>query len=333
VAVESTIPLRAIIGPGRSGTTWAGTIIDTCPEVIYRFEPFHRLAAVNPEFKSWFERLKNGEVRDSDIGTLYDLLRVADPLVNKAPFFRGKSYRLRTFGRSSLWPFARMFPLANCLYRAVYTPDTGPPLVFKEVTFIKPIRTLVEQTSVPIVYLVRHPCATVLSEIRGQGHERNPSRQRRLRELLLEHAPDYVDQFHAIIAGSDIAARTALLWRVEVEVCATAIRASDRGMLLTYEQLAADAYQESARMLKHLGLEFGDTTRRYLDSLHGQRPSHVRSPKRTGWGKRYFSVYRNPREEKDAWKLRITAEEQRKIESVVQGSPAIEQLAVLGEWW
>jgi len=326
-------PVRAIIGPGRSGTTWAGTIVDSCPDVIYRFEPFHRMAAVSREFKTWFERLKNQAVHESDIASLYDLLRIADPLVNKAPFFAGKSYRVRTLGRSPLWPVARIFPPANWLYRAAYTPVAGPPLVFKEVTFIKPIRTLIEQTAVPIVYLVRHPCATVLSEIRGQGYERNPARQRRLRELLLEHAPHYVEQFEAIIAGQDIAARTALLWRAEVEACTIAIQGSSRGMLLTYEQLAADAYRESERMLEHLGLEFGDGTRQYLDVLHGRNSTGGRLPRRTGWGKKYFSVYRNPRDEKDSWKRRITAGEQQKIESAVQGSPAIEQLATLGGWW
>jgi hypothetical protein len=186
---------------------------------------------------------------------------------------------------------------------------------------------------VPVVYLVRHPCATILSEIRGQGHERNPARQRRLRELLREHAPSYLERFPEIVAGSDVTSRTALLWRAEVEECVNIVRSCSRGMLLTYEQLAGDAYQESERMLGHLGLEFGDATRRYLDELHGTKAGATRPPRRTGWGKKYFSVYRNPKEERNSWMRRITAEERHKIESVVQGSSAIEHLARLGGWW
>jgi hypothetical protein len=326
-------PIRAIIGPGRSGTTWAGSIINSCPDVIYRFEPFHRMAVRHPEFRDWFERFKNQKVGESDLPRLYELLRVADPLVDKAPFFSGKSYPVRQQGREQLWPLARLIPPAGWLYRRMYTPPAGPPVVFKEVTFIKPIRNLIERTSVPVVYLVRHPCATVLSEIRGQGHERNPARQRRLRELLLEHAPEYVELFPDVVAGSDVASRTALLWRCEVEACANVIRSSARGMLLTYEQLAADAYRQSERMFGHLGLEFGDATRRYLDELHGERTAASKGRRRTGWGRKYFSVYRNPKEEKDSWKRRITVDEQRKIEAIVRGSPAIEHLASLGGWW
>jgi hypothetical protein len=86
-------------------------------------------------------------------------------------------------------------------------------------------------------------------------------------------------------------------------------------------------------MLKHLGLDFADQTSRYLDALHGMKSGGKTAPKRTGWGKSYFSVYRNPWHEKDSWKQRISAEEQRKIESIVQGSPATEHLAGLGGWW
>jgi hypothetical protein len=331
--VTAPPPIRAIIGPGRSGTTWAGSIIDSCPDVIYRFEPFHRMSARDVTFRSWFSRLKEERATEGDLPELYELLRRADPLVNKAPFFANKSYPQKTAGRDLLWPAARIAPPARWLYRRISSPPPGPPIVFKEVTFIKPIKGLLHKLRIPVVYLVRHPCATVLSEIRGMGRERNPARQRRLRQLLMEHAPDYVERFRAIVDGTDVVSRTALLWRCEVESCASAVLGSERGMLLTYEQLAGDAYRESERMLSHLGLEYGPETARYLDELHNEQPEAAKKPRRTGWGRKYFSVYRNPRLEKDAWKRRITAEEQRSIEAVVQGSPAIERLAALGNWW
>jgi len=329
----SELPVRAIVGPGRSGTTWAGTIADSCPEVIYRFEPFHRMATVHREFHDWFERLKRQDVRDSDVPRLYELLRIADPLVNKAPFFQVKSYPLRSLGRRQAWPMARLFGPANWLYRKAYTPAAGPPVVFKEVTFIKPLRNILERTRIPVVYLVRHPCATVLSEVRGQGRERMPERQRRLRKLLLENAPELIEQFPDVVGSSDAVSRTALLWRSEVEACVALVRRSERGMLLTYEQLAGNAYEASQAMLAHLRLPFSDLTRIYLDGLHGVRSAGRGRPKKTGWGKAYFSVLRNPRDEKDAWRTRITADDRRTIERVVQGSPAVEHLAALGGWW
>jgi hypothetical protein len=291
------------------------------------------MSAKDIGFRTWFNRLKQGKVGEGDLPGLYELLRPADPLVSKAPFFSDKSFPERTAGRDALWPIARLFPPASWLYRKAYTPAAGPPIVFKEVTFIKPIKALLENTSIPVVYLARHPCATILSEIRGLGHERNPARQRRLRQLLAEHAPHYLDRFGSIVESSDAISRTALLWRCEVESCVDSVLKSGTGMLLTYEQLAGDAYNESDRMLNHLGLKFGPGPQRYLDQLHDENAGSGNARRRTGWGKKYFSVYRNPRLEKDSWKRRITPEERRSIEAVVQGSPAIERLAALGKWW
>jgi hypothetical protein len=146
VMTERTLQVKAIVGPGRSGTTWAGSLVDSCPDVIYRFEPFHRLAQVVPEIGEWFRKLKQLEVRDQDQSRIYELLRPADPLTNKEPYFAGKSYKLFTSGRRQMWPIARMLRPARRFYRSLYSPQPGPPLVFKEVTFIKPLRNLLEHT-------------------------------------------------------------------------------------------------------------------------------------------------------------------------------------------
>jgi hypothetical protein len=326
-------PLGALIGPARSGTTWAGSIIDTSPDVVYRFEPFHRMSAVNPEFRRWFDRLKNQEVEAADVPRLYEILVRAHPLTDKAPFFPVKSYPLWTFGRELFWPVARLMRPAGRLYGAAYSPRPGPPVVFKEVTFIKPLRNLLERTSVPVIYLLRHPCPTVLSEVRRQSEGRPSVRQRRLRELLLEHGSRLAEQFPDVVAGSDAVSRTALLWRCEIEACVPLVRQSRSGMILTYEQLAGDAHAHLPALFAHLGLQFGDETRQFLDSLYGMKAYGEGGPRRTGWGGKYFSVYRNPLQEKDAWKRRISAEDRRKIESIVQGSGAVEYCAALGQWW
>lgn len=324
--------LGALVGPARSGTTWAGTIIDSCPDVIYRFEPFHRMAAADPEIREWFDRLKRREVTHSDIPRLYEILRLAHPLTNKAPFFPYKAYQLRRFGRSQMWPLARVLRPLRWIYGRAYTPNAGPPLIFKEVTFVRPVQNLVSDAAIPIVYLVRHPCATVLSEVRGQANGRL-SRQQRLRELLLEQSPWLIEQFPEVVAGKDVVSRTALLWRSEVETCAAEVRASATGMVLTYEELADDAHLHARRMFAHLGIEFGDQTLEFLDRLYCLSSNRALGPRRTGWGKKYFSVYRNPRVEKDSWTRRISNDDRRKVESIVQGSPVIEACAVKGRWW
>ena len=325
--------LMALIGPGRSGTTWAGALLDSCPEVIYRFEPFHRMARTDATFREWFDRLKQGNVTGSDLPRIYELLRTAHPLTNKPPYFPDKRYRQVSAFRERLWPAARALRLAAKAYGWVYSPPSGPPLVFKEVTFVKPLRTLVEKTSMPIVYLVRHPCATVMSDVTGQRNGKMPQdRQRRLGELLRQEAPELADRFADVVAGTDIVQRTALLWRYEIESCVPLVQQSTRGMLLTNEQLADDAHVHAKAMLQHFGLEYSDQTRAFIDSLYEIRVDGTRGPARTGWGDKYFSVFRNPREEKDAWKTKISAEDRSKIEAIVADSDAVALCAKLGSW-
>ena len=326
-------PLKAIVGPARSGTTWAGSLVDSSPDVIYRFEPFNRLSAVNAQVKHWFAKLKNQQVTEADLRRIYSLLCPADPLTNKEPFFGQKSYSLRTFGRRQMWPAARLLPPIRKLYSAAYSPRPGPPIVFKEVTFIKPLRNLIERTSVPVVYLVRHPCATILSSVSGPADGSIFRRQRRLREHLLEHAPALADRFAHVLESTDIVRRNAVLWLCEVETCVTLARSSPRGMVMTYEQLADDTYTQVQALFAHLEINYGEHTVRFIDRLYDVSAGGRQGPRRTGWGNKYYSVYRNPREQKDSWKRKMPSEDRAKVEEIVQGHAAIEYCAALGQWW
>ncbi len=306
--------------------------MDSSPDVIYRFEPFHRLGKSDPGIRRWMDRLKAQDVSESDVPEIYGVLRPAHPLTNKAPFFEHKAYRLRTLGRAQLWPLARMITPARSAYSAAYSPESGPMLVFKEVTFVRQLRSLIAQTTVPIIYLVRHPCATVLSALNAPGEGAIATRQGHLQNLLSKNAPHLLERHPGIAEGSDPVARNALLWLYEVESCATIVRESPKGMLITYEQLADDAYLHAKAMFEHIGITFGDQTRRYLDALYGSGPVGSAGPKRTGWGRRYFSVYRNPREQKDSWKRRMSAEDRTKVEKIVMDSEAVKYCAEIGGW-
>lgn len=278
------------------------------------------------------DRLKAQAVREADLPGIYSVLRPAHPLTNKAPFFPVKSYRLRSFGRSQLWPLARVLAPARAAYRAAYTPEAGPKLVFKEVTFVRQLRNLMEHTSVPVIYIVRHPCATVLSATKAPDAGAIATRQGRLTELLLKNAPQLLEKFRHVADSPDPVLRNTLLWLYEVEACTQAVRGSPRGMLVTYEQLADDAYLHAARMFDHLGIAYGEQTKLYLDALYGSAPGGKSGPRRTGWGDRYFSVFRNPREEKDSWKGRIAAADREKIERMVMDSEAVRHCAEIGRW-
>jgi hypothetical protein len=333
LVVTEQIPLKAIVGPPRSGTTWAGALVDSSPEVIYRFEPFHRLAKSKPKVGEWLNKLKSQDVREGDLRALYSLLCPAHPFTNKAPFFEQKSYPLRTFGRRQLWPLAWLIEPVSALYRLAYSPGQGPPLVFKEVTFVRPLRNLVERTSIPVVYLVRHPCATVFSAINAPHGSPLASTHLRLRQVLNKNAPEFLDRYREVIDGTDVVSQHSLMWLYQVESCVTVLRRSKTGMVITYEQLVDDAYSHGQTLFRHLGIGFGDETRRFIDGLYGMASRGTRVPRRTGWGAAYYSIYRNPRESRDIWKSKMATADRKKVESIVHGNPAVEHCATLGGWW
>jgi hypothetical protein len=276
-------------------------------------------------------RLKRQELTQEDLPQLYSHLRLAHPLTDKEPFFP-KSYRQSTVARRMLWPLARSFAPATLAYRAAYSPRASAPVVFKEVTFVRPLQNIIWKTDIPVIYLVRHPCATVLSEVHGQRQGKMPAgRQQRLYDVLRQHAPELAERFGEICAGSDVVSRAALLWRCEVEACYSAVRSSPRGLVMTYEQLASDAHRHTKAMFDHLGLAYSEQTATYIEALYGL-PGAERRWRRTGWGDRYFSVHRNPRQEKDAWKDRISADDRLKIEQIVRDSPVVSFGAAQGEW-
>ena len=205
--------------------------------------------------------------------------------------------------------------------------------MFKEVTFVRPLKNLVEQTTMPIVYLVRHPCATVLSAMNAPDGSSIASTHLRLGKTLRKDAPEFADRFGEIIDGTDAVSQYALMWLYEVESCVAAMRASGNGMVMTYEELADDAYACGERLFRHLRITFGDATRRFIDRLYGLNSASNGVPRRTGWGAAYYSVYRNPKELKDSWKTKLAIADRKKVESVVQGVPEIESCAALGNWW
>jgi hypothetical protein len=210
----------------------------------------------------------------------------------------------------------------------------GPPIVFKEVTFVRQLRNLIERTCVPVVYLVRHPCATVLSSLSAPQQGAISMKHLKLSEVLRRNAPGLMERFPHVVEGSDSVSRHALFWLYEVETCVTLIQGSANGMVMTYEQLAEDAYVQAKILFGHLGLQYGEPTKRFIDALYGLGAAEGQGgPRRTGWGDSYYSVYRNPRDQKDSWKKKMRVEDQMKVQSIVQGSAAIEFCASLGRWW
>lgn len=324
--------LFGLIGTARSGTTWVGTILDSHPDAIYRFEPFHRLRRNNPEMARVWQALRKPGLTGLDWTTedLYRLLKPADPLTNKPPYFDCKSYPVRTLGRNQVWAAARLISPVSALYRRLYSPQADAPLIFKEETFVKPIQSLLRFTDIPIVYLTRHPCATALSEISGaaEGKRRN-GRLDGLEQILQQNSPELFERYGRKLRNLSQFAQLALLWRSDVETIFRCVRSSRPIKLMTYEQFLDDPYDSARSVFEHFELNFPRETRQYLNELYAIKPG---STVATWWGDRYFSVKRNPQGMKDAWKKKVSAKDRASVEQVTRDSPTFQTLADLGGW-
>ena len=328
--MEPSGTVIGVFSTGRSGSTWLGSIFNTHPLVAYRFEPFHRLRRSNPKIKQCIEAIKEERFTDADLPRLYDALLPAHPLAEKPPFFQKDN--CRTLGRQPAWAVARRLGVFAGAFGRLYTPKGKPPVVFKEITMESAMASLLKHTSIPVVYLVRHPCATVDSAVTGQQQKMMPTgRHDVLESLLKKHDPALADRFVPRLDSMDAVDKTALLWRIEVEQGIAAVQQSDRAMTLIYENLCRDSLGWSRKAFEHVGLEFHSQTQYFLEQLQNLADNGQKNRKKDFMNS-YFTVMRNPRKTMDRWKTRMPTEDQRRVLKLVEGSPAFEVCAELGAW-
>lgn len=319
--------VSAVFSKGRSGSTWLGSVLNTHPDVAYRFEPFHRLRG-RRRLEQFRARVKSPELTDADLAPLAAYLRRADPLTDKPPFFRKTG--TRQFGKARLWPVARALrPLAP-LFASVYAPPPDTRVIFKEVTMERVMRNLIERTSMPIVYLLRHPCAVTRSIVHGQSlGVMTGGRRKVIRQLLEDHHPELAAVWGERAPDLPELEQEALLWRFDTEIGVQAIQGQDQAMLVYYEDLCRDGPALFPELFSHLGIEYRDETRDFLDRLYAEPGTKDAD---SGQAPSYFSVFRNPRSSADKWREQLSDEERRRVLAVVGESPVYRAGVERGVW-
>lgn len=327
----TNVPLKAIFGAGRSGTTWLGSIVNSHPQVAYRFEPFHRLKSFDAEVRECGRILNEAAISPQDLQRTYTALLKADPLTDKPPFFQKEPPAKP--GKDLLWPVARKLRLAAPLYRLFHTPAAGTPLVFKEVTYERCMANMLQHTAVPVIYLVRHPCGNVMSDVRGQQEGKMPSgRQTVLASLLANHNPALLERYQHRLDEMTVVEKTALLWRIDLEIGMAAIQQyPQQAMVITYEQICDDAHHYVKTIFDHFQLSYAPQTQQFLNALYDVNGAEKQEINKDLMDN-FFTVYRNPSQQKTAWKKKISDQDRHSIEAIVQDSPSFQHLATLGGW-
>ena len=323
-------PLAGIVGTSRSGSTWLGSIVGSHPRVAYRFEPFHRLKGVE-RIREARQLIASDSVDSDQLGDVYRLLLEADPVTEKPPFFR-RDYQMRLqSGRWLLWPLARESAIAAKLFRWLYSPKDQPMVVFKEVNMEQVVGPLAN-AGVPVVYLVRHPCAVVWSHLKGQErHLMQDGREQRLARRLAKADPALHDRLAGHMDSLSKAQKRAVLWRIAVDQVWNLAAGQDRILWLVYEDLCLNPVDQSRRVLEHLGLDLVHQVDSFIrESISPRRMTRLRRGEL--FASSYFSVFRNPLESMSYWRRQMPDEDRDQVLEIVRDSPAYAHGARNGPW-
>lgn len=326
-------PLAGIFSTGRSGSTWLGALLGTHPGVAYRFEPHTRSPGISRRTTEALEALRDPEVSDERLASIRAGLLLSNPYTDKPPFSSRASGTVRLQGlRPWLWPPARKFATFVPLWERLFTPRDCNTVLFKLVAHEGVCRTLRARTSMPIIYLARHPFGTISSLLQGQRKGLMPSgRASIISQFLIDNAPSLHARFGAALDRMGPHQHEALLWRWSTETSLDSTVGSRPPGTLTvfYENLCRSTRDEITRILSFLGLPLDPQVERFI--LESTRPS-ARGVREAGID-RYFSVFRNPSESMMKWQAVLSETEQAEILEIVSDSPVFQQGVADAEWW
>ncbi len=323
--------LMAIFSTPRAGSTWLGTIAASHPDVAYRFEPFSRIAKMSAAHRQRVDRLVETGFDEAALEQLYALLLQAHPETDKPPMFPKRYATRAARGKGTLWPVARKLGWGAGIYRYLYTPLGRPRLLWKEVGRVPILESLAATTKIPLVYLVRHPCAVVSSLIEGQKNALMPAgRSNVLEQILNRHDGALAETYVSRLDQLSDAEKEALLWRVDVERAMAALADRPEALVVVYEELCTYPEQVTARIFEHLGLDVHEQVSTFVhQSVHPPAEGERRAD---GWANAYFTVYRDPIASRDKWKHKISSEDRAAVMGVVEASPAYAYGATRGMW-
>ena len=306
-----------IIGPPRSGTSWMGKIFDSHPDVLYRHEPDIVLREpalpflIPPEEEERFVPIATNYAQRL---LLHRSLRSAGKLPIFAKSYYSKPVALAhdTLVHGLKWleklssrnisqlPVPDLFDLAaHPSLRIVIKSNTarGRAGVFRKA-----------MPGARFIFLLRHPCAQIASELRGNRAGKlnvdpfidstltTPTAKRcGLRENELQSIP--------------LAGQLAWHWVSLNEMALTALDGQENTRIAIYEDLCADPIPYAQDLLAFSRLGWSPQTEHFIRrSMSYSGTEH------------YYSVFRNAMASVSKWRTELPEPDQRIILEIVRQS-------------
>lgn len=307
-----------ITGPGRSGTTWLGQMMNTYQHCTYKYEPFAR----SPLYRDWKNDLKSTDVEK--LRQRFDRLCSRCHHEVDLPPFPAKSFRWQNpqllyllYGLGN-----RIEPLKSVYewYGQTQLPPHTPVLI-KDVNFFVPLLPrLCEVLQPKLIGMIRNPFGRIASTLKGKELKQiskslQSEKRERIRRSIDAVGGGFLAEYRDRLEEMSDIQLGATSWRIQVEPLVEYTRSYDQGLVVVYEDLCEDPQGKITEIFDFVGWDVGQTTRDFIkESTLGERQLADKS-------KAYFSVYRDPRTSMSKWKTQLTAEQQADIAVVIRDSP------------
>ena len=286
----------------------------------------------SPETRALVAKMRAGEFGQNDLPTLYDLVREAHPSSYRPPYIAEPHGVVPGLLRGPLRAVASKVGPAGRTFQKAFTPDPTTHVVYKEVDMAATFDSICS-TSLPLAYIVRHPCAVVRSRLKGQEDGvMNLAGRRKNLEAVISESAHLIDDFGDRLDDLTPLQAEALIWRADVERCVAAVARSDHADLFFYEDLVDGPMVGAEVLLATLGLTMAPQVADFVRASSQGASFRQRLAYGEIGRKKYFSVFQDPAVSRDSWKSQMTSDEKAQVVDVVRSAPAFQTGLDRGCW-
>ncbi|MCC2614861.1 sulfotransferase [Aestuariibacter halophilus] len=315
--------MLALIGMPRSGTTWVAKAIDSHPKTYYLHEPdsVKRLSIPNI-----INEQDADEYRQTLSDYMNDIERVDGlKVVGRLPFypkayFNGAQLVFNRMSATASKGLGRFFPSLGKAAPLLIKPRGDYEVFFKSIESMGRVSALLKaDPDLKVLMLVRHPCAVINSELKGEAANKFASKTPiyenwGLFEKLL--FSDTAVQQGLTLEGLKAmtpAERLAWKWRIFYEQM---LSQADKPhcMMIQYEELASKPQAGFEKVMAFYGLDMDPQVQQYLIDTT------------TSHSDAYYATSKDPAKAMHSWKQRLD-------EDTIQQITAIAGEHLNNEYW